>query len=112
MYVCTLRRILDLLFFYKPALKLVEYMQLAAESKSSVMLKASTFYTLCNCSSIFINANVRAEGVGNGNVVFTYTDTQFSRNLTSAGQDFSIQMNTYLSLEVKGKTLPFSISAP
>ena len=54
-------------------------MQLAAESKSSVMLKASTFYTLCNCSSIFINANVRAEGVGNGNVVFTYTDTQFSR---------------------------------
>ena len=82
------------------------------------MLKASTFYTLCNCSSIFINANVRAEGVGNGNVVFTYTDTKFSRiwkkskneieDLTSAGQYFSIQMNTYLSLEVKGKTLPFS----
>ena len=60
-----------LVIFYKPALKLVEYLHAAAESKSPVRLKASTFYTLYNC--IFIIANVHTRGVGNVKVVLHNT---------------------------------------
>ena len=50
----------------------MEYLHAAAESKSPVRLKASTFYTLYNCIFIIANVHTRA-GVGNVKVVLHNT---------------------------------------